>query len=332
MDIKEEQEGRWGLPDIGIPSEILFHPELTNTEMILFGILRNLSQSPRGCWATNRFLGKLLRVGPQTISNGVQNLKKWKFILVRFVPDRMTGENERRIYINPEYSRIYRKLSEAGNELQTGNTDLLEEQYRDIKNLIRPPKETYNNEVEREKDSKYNNFMDENLSSKPKRTTNLSPSNKSAERSAAFIPIAEMLVDIVRQKKNIQCPPSKLKQWADEIRKLSEQEKINPAKIERNLKIYSSHYLEEYWPVIESGSSLREKWSKLENAITRNTKQPSSIPTGAPDKRRPGFFGKLDNVDMDDDVCDGIVTLTKREWLREFERDGIDYWKGAPRR
>ena len=38
-----------GLPSIGIPAEILFHPELSNTEKILFGFIRNLAYTILEC-------------------------------------------------------------------------------------------------------------------------------------------------------------------------------------------------------------------------------------------------------------------------------------------
>ena len=48
QDKQKTKTNFFGLPDIGIPSEVLFHPELTNTEKMLFGYLRNLSQTEKG--------------------------------------------------------------------------------------------------------------------------------------------------------------------------------------------------------------------------------------------------------------------------------------------
>ncbi len=103
-----------GLPDIGIPSEVLFHPNLTCTEKILFGFLRNLAQGKDGCWASNRYLGDLLGVGAQTVSNAINNLKKYKFI--RIYNEQKGQKTIRRIFINPEYPVIYYDLME---EIQT---------------------------------------------------------------------------------------------------------------------------------------------------------------------------------------------------------------------
>ena len=105
MTDSSKQTQPFGLPDISIPAEILFHPELSHTEKILFGFLRNLSQSEKGCCACNKWLGGLIGVKGQTVSNGITKLKNWEYILVEYkrTPD---GRNVRRVSINPDYPRI----------------------------------------------------------------------------------------------------------------------------------------------------------------------------------------------------------------------------------
>lgn len=62
------------------------------------------------------------------------------------------------------------------------------------------------------------------------------------------------------------------KSWSDPIGKLIRIDKVKPDEILKSLDWYADHIGEEYIPVIESGKSLREKYSKLENAIKRNKK------------------------------------------------------------
>lgn len=76
----EDESQPFGLPDIGIPAEVLFNPELTHTQKILFGFIRNLAQSEKGCWASNRYLARCLGVEKQTISNGVSVLKEYGYV------------------------------------------------------------------------------------------------------------------------------------------------------------------------------------------------------------------------------------------------------------
>ena len=114
---KRISEGRFGLLNLVIPAEVFFHPNLTLTEKILFGFILNLSGSKQGCWAGNRWLGKVLKVGPQTISRGVSNLETEGFIKRKYQrKSNHTVEQERRIYIDPSYQERYRYLVEAAHE------------------------------------------------------------------------------------------------------------------------------------------------------------------------------------------------------------------------
>lgn len=126
-----------GIPSIGIPAEVLFHPKLTPIQKILFGFIRNLSQTEKGCWASNSYLGRLLKKKPQTISNAVSNLNEHRFIKIRYKkkPD---GTTTRYIFINNSYPKIYRKLVEETHK--TLNDPLLKNLYPPIKKLIDPYK------------------------------------------------------------------------------------------------------------------------------------------------------------------------------------------------
>jgi hypothetical protein len=150
-----------GLPSIGIPAEVLFHPDLTTTEKILFGFIRNLAQSKRGCWASNRWLGGLIGVGGQTISNAVARLKQYHYIFVEYETVQNNGltKNVRRIFINPKYPMLYRKMVEEGHEILEGG--ILENLYPHIRKFIPPYKKILSKddieeekEVERFKDAK----------------------------------------------------------------------------------------------------------------------------------------------------------------------------------
>lgn len=59
------------------------------------------------------------------------------------------------------------------------------------------------------------------------------------------------------------------KSWGEPIRKLINLDKVPAESISLALDWYAEHIGGEYIPVIESGTSLREKYSKLQNAIKR---------------------------------------------------------------
>lgn len=111
MEMYEEERVTFGLPDIGIPAEVLFHPELTVNDKLLFGFIRNLSQSSKGCWATNKYLGAFLGLKKQTVSKAVSKLEKCRYINVYFETAR-DNRTIRRIFVNPDINKIYQKMVE----------------------------------------------------------------------------------------------------------------------------------------------------------------------------------------------------------------------------
>jgi len=126
-----EEPQKLALHGIGIPAEVLYHPILNMTEKILFGFLQSLSKSRKGCWATNKWLGGLIGVGPQTITNGVAKLRDLGYIFAQF-EEGNAGRTIRRIFINPEYPIIYKEMVYNGNEIFVGNA------FPSIKNILYP--------------------------------------------------------------------------------------------------------------------------------------------------------------------------------------------------
>lgn len=117
----------FGLPNIVIPAEVLFNDALTQTEKLLFGFLKNLTANADGyCWASNRYLGRLLNVRADTTSSAINNLSREGYLRLRYTI-RSDGMQVRKIYINKEYTATYEYL--------------LEETFQDLKKAttIRPP-------------------------------------------------------------------------------------------------------------------------------------------------------------------------------------------------
>jgi len=87
-----------------------------------------------------------------------------------------------------------------------------------------------------------------------------------------FVILASKLADIVKSIKNINITPSKITSWANEIKKLSNTDGVSKQRIEKALEWYQSNAGDLYVPVIESGRSLRDKFTKLEDAMKRSCK------------------------------------------------------------
>jgi len=98
--------------------------------------------------------------------------------------------------------------------------------------------------------------------------------NKTREKTSKkvgdeFVPLARFLSKIIRQTKNIEHSSTQIKSWANEFRILCEQNKVEIKRMKIALKWYKIHVGGQYIPVIESGASFREKFTKLENAMQR---------------------------------------------------------------
>ena len=89
-------------------------------------------------------------------------------------------------------------------------------------------------------------------------------------RNEEFFPLAEYLAKIIQTTKNIQYSGPILKSWTNDVRKLSEVNKIDPKRIKKALRWYKNNVGGQYIPVIESGMSLRSKFLKLEAARVRS--------------------------------------------------------------
>lgn len=111
-DISEQVQDKkqeWGLPSIGIPTEILWNPLFSYTEKALYGFLRNLSAQDKGCFATNIYLGNLVGITKNSASRTINRLKTAEYIIVNEFHDDF-GSTKRTIYTNDDALKKYRPL------------------------------------------------------------------------------------------------------------------------------------------------------------------------------------------------------------------------------
>ena len=57
-----------------IPAFILYDPNLSDKDKIVYSVISNLTHEKGYCWASNRYIGDLLNCSPLTISRSVSNL------------------------------------------------------------------------------------------------------------------------------------------------------------------------------------------------------------------------------------------------------------------
>lgn len=91
----------------------------------------------------------------------------------------------------------------------------------------------------------------------------------------------EIIKDIINKFKNILTKYKgrevETKSWDKHIRLMLEKDKITSEQIIKVLDWYSKHIGEPYIPVVLGGESLREKFTKLEEAIKRTAEKTESF-------------------------------------------------------
>jgi hypothetical protein len=92
--------------------------------------------------------------------------------------------------------------------------------------------------------------------------------------------LAIKLSKIIQSKKKINYTSAQISKWEIPIQKLIDTNGISVERIEAALDWYEKNIGEPFVPVIESGTSLREKFIKLEDAMQRSSFKPKSNQIG----------------------------------------------------
>ena len=104
-------------------------------------------------------------------------------------------------------------------------------------------------------------------------------------------PLASYLANIVISHINVNIPPQKISGWTIEIVDMILKDGLTPDRIEKALGWYKDNIGRKYVPVIQSGSSLRQKFLSLEAAVLRGSenegrKKPSQSSHEKPDNEK----------------------------------------------
>ena len=77
-----------------MPRIILNDQTCSQTDKLVYGMINSLSNNKEYCYASNSYFANQLSVKEKTISNSINNLKRKKYIDVKFI------NSQRRIYLN----------------------------------------------------------------------------------------------------------------------------------------------------------------------------------------------------------------------------------------
>ncbi len=84
-----------------IPESLMFDSEISSTAKILYGIIYSLASKNGYCWATNKYLSKILKTSISTVSRSLKLLKDNGYISISIERDKITNEvTSRKIITN----------------------------------------------------------------------------------------------------------------------------------------------------------------------------------------------------------------------------------------
>jgi len=104
MIYESKPEGKFYFHFLAVPAEAFLNPEITHTETFLFSLIKNMSISNRGCWASNKYFSDILRVTKRTITHSLSDLEEKGYIRIEF------ADGERKISINEGYKQRYHNI------------------------------------------------------------------------------------------------------------------------------------------------------------------------------------------------------------------------------
>lgn len=83
-----------------IPATVLFNEKIKANEKLLYAIITVLSNKEGYCYASNGYLGRLLKAKPHTVSKWVSHLKELEFVCLDMIRNDKGEIIQRRIYPN----------------------------------------------------------------------------------------------------------------------------------------------------------------------------------------------------------------------------------------
>ena len=240
---------------IFIPAETWLDDNLTLLEKHFFIEIKDLDNND-GCYASNKHFSKFAKISKGRCSQIINSLLKKGYI---------------KIHLHKKGKQIIKRTIRVVNILEGGGRYPRGGYLENDKESI--PKESIPN-LEKDIYPK-NKKVDLNKLKKDK--TKAIPKKKDLIQKS-YINLTKKLINIIQTHRKINVN-SNLNNWSKDIEKLvSKDLNINGfshreiiKRVNDGLKFYGKNIGKKYIPVIHSAKSFREKFSKLEDAIKRET-------------------------------------------------------------
>lgn len=233
-----------------VPNDLLRNPNITSKAK---AILCLLLSNKEGWHSHLNVIRTMIREGPDAIQSGLQELEKHGYLFRSRYRDKKTKVWKGSFWAYTDIPGQFnveeqlRILTNEGLEPQPGFPDM------GYPHLAYPQLENPD----------LNNINDKKTNKEKRNISSIK------ERNGTYLPLAKYLFNIIRTKKNIRGTPLQVDAWADEIRKLIENNEVSYKRVQQALQWYKRNIGGQYIPVIESGQALRNKFIKLEDAMDR---------------------------------------------------------------
>ena len=295
-----------------IPNDMLRSPDLSAKAK---GILCLLLSNKENHWCSYlKTIQKMMADGRDSIRSGLEELEKRNYLLRVKYRDKETKRLKGTIWCYTgdagvfDFTNLKKVLDKNNIEpieklpvtgKATNGNPYIGKSYIGKSYIGKPPP---NNTISNNTNNKKNIYVgDGNQQQQEKTNLELenvdhpisseddTPARKSnKEKNIEFIPLANRLADIVKSNRNIKIDKSRINSWANEIRKLSTTDGVNPRRIGDALDWYQDNIGGSYIPIIYSGAAFRNKFLALEDAMNRAgivTHKPiAAKPTVSPQK------------------------------------------------
>lgn len=248
-----------------IPANIRYDKNLKANEKLLYGEITALCGKDGCCWATNEYFAGLYGVKKNQVSIWINNLIQQGYLNAKIIFKKNTKQIEKRVL------SINHNIKNFNDPITKKNDTYYEKKGYPITEKSDTPitekSEENNTSIEYYKN---NNISVDNFS-------NEKIDDKKTDIDNDFLEFAKTLKNYIESKKKIKITNSQIISWTKEFKKLFKKISIRGEEqakkdIEQAIKFLSIFGNDEYMPVVESGRSFNEKFTKIENALKRKAK------------------------------------------------------------
>lgn len=261
-------------------------------EVILLAIIDSLSKLKEGCFASNAYLGKQVKVGPDRVRHMIARLKGLKLL-------RQASFNGRKRVLETYWSSLpAEEIAGQTGQKQPGgqakSSHLLNKGNNKEKHSLSRP--TVGDGV----------HVDP-----PEKKRKKQPSPFDRKCAAELAKIVSTVIKVNRL--------ADIKKWADQFRLMRTYDKVPAKEIKAAIQWYAKHIGGEYVPEAFSAKTFREKYPKMLAAMRRSAKRDGADAEMDDEQRYSEFQGRY--LQQHPDHCDMLESSWDKPLVAKLKKE-----------